>query len=74
MSVKEANMATDPDDTTDYTTAHRKPPFLRRVRIRNFKSIKFCDVTLEPLTVLVGRNGSGKSNFVEWSRGELRNR
>jgi predicted ATPase len=65
MSVKEANMATDPDDTTDYTTAHRKPPFLRRVRIRNFKSIKFCDVTLEPLTVLVGRNGSGKSNFVE---------
>jgi predicted ATPase len=58
-------MSTDPADTTDYTTAHRKPPFLRRVRIRNFKSIKFCDVTLEPLTVLVGRNGSGKSNFVE---------
>lgn len=58
-------MSTDPADTTDYTTTHRKPPFLRRVRIRNFKSIKFCDVTLEPLTVLVGRNGSGKSNFVE---------
>lgn len=58
-------MSTDPTDATDYTTTHRKPPFLRRVRIRNFKSIKFCDVTLEPLTVLVGRNGSGKSNFVE---------
>ncbi len=49
----------------DPPPTHRKPPFLKRVRIRNFKSIKFCDVTLEPLTVLVGRNGSGKSNFVE---------
>jgi predicted ATPase len=43
---------------------HAKPPFLRRVRIRGYKSIEFCDVTLEPLTVLVGRNASGKSNFV----------
>ena len=42
-----------------------KPPFLRRVRIRNYKSIAFCDVALEPLTVLVGRNGSGKSNFLD---------
>jgi len=41
-----------------------KPPFIRRVRIRGFKSIAFCDVTLEPLTVLVGRNASGKSNFL----------
>jgi predicted ATPase len=42
-----------------------KPPFLRRVRIRNFKSIAYCDVTLEPLTILVGRNRTGKSNFIE---------
>jgi predicted ATPase len=42
-----------------------KPPFLRRVRIRGYKSIAFCDVTLEPLTILVGRNGSGKSNFLD---------
>ncbi len=42
-----------------------KPPFLRRVRIRGYKSIAFCDVTLEPLTILVGRNASGKSNFVD---------
>jgi hypothetical protein len=34
-----------------------KPPFLRRVRIRGYKSIAFCDVTLERLTILVGRNG-----------------
>ena len=46
-------------------TTNAKPPFLRRVRIRNFKSIAYCDVTLEPLTILVGRNGTGKSNFIE---------
>src|SRR5262249_27511317 len=34
------------------------------VKVRGFKSISFCDVTLEPLTLLVGRNASGKSNFL----------
>ena len=38
---------------------------LRRVLIRNFKSIERCDVLLGNLTVLVGRNGSGKSNFLD---------
>ena len=38
---------------------------IRRVRIRNYKSIKHCDVELGPFTILVGRNGSGKSNFLD---------
>jgi predicted ATPase len=38
---------------------------ITRVRLENYKSIKFCDVRLEPLTVLVGKNGSGKSNFLD---------
>jgi predicted ATPase len=42
-----------------------KPAFLRRVRIRGFKSIGFCDVDLQPLTILVGRNAAGKSNFLD---------
>lgn len=42
-----------------------KPPFLRRVRIRGYKSIAFCDVSLQPLTILVGRNAAGKSNFLD---------
>jgi len=37
---------------------------LKRVRIKNFRSLDI-DVELEPLTVLVGRSGSGKTNFVE---------
>lgn len=40
-------------------------PFLRRLRLRNFKIISLCDVELGQLTLLVGRNGSGKSNFLE---------
>lgn len=44
---------------------HTKPAFLRRVRIRGYKSIAFCDVHLQPLTILVGRNAAGKSNFID---------
>ena len=40
-------------------------PFLRQVKIRNFKSIETCRIELGPLTLLVGRNGSGKSNFLD---------
>ena len=40
-----------------------KPPFIHRVKLRNYKSIAWCDVALGPLVILVGPNGSGKSNF-----------
>lgn len=39
--------------------------FLRRVILRNYKSIGYCDVRLGPLTYLVGINGAGKSNFLD---------
>ena len=42
-----------------------KPPFITRVKLRNYKSIARCDVALGPLAVLVGPNGSGKSNFLD---------
>lgn len=40
-------------------------PFVRRVRVKNYRSIADCDVTLGPLTVLLGFNASGKSNFLD---------
>lgn len=40
-------------------------PFLIRARVRNYKSIGNCEVRLAPLTVLSGRNGAGKSNFLD---------
>src|SRR5262245_34714916 len=59
-------MSTAPTNEVDTSTDDRtKPPFLRRVRIRGYKSIAFCDVSLEPLTILVGRNAAGKSNFLD---------
>jgi predicted ATPase len=38
---------------------------LRRVYVRNYKSIAEAEVTLERFTVFIGPNGSGKSNFVD---------
>ncbi len=40
-------------------------PFIRRVTIRNYKSIAACQVELRQLMFLVGPNGSGKSNFLD---------
>jgi predicted ATPase len=46
-------------------TAVGPVPFVTRVRARDFRSIARCDVTLGPLTVLLGFNASGKSNFLD---------
>ena len=40
-------------------------PFIRRVTIRNCTSIAACQVDLQALMFLVGRNGAGKSNFLD---------
>lgn len=38
---------------------------ITRVEIKNYRSIAHADVQMGPLTVLVGRNGAGKSSFVD---------
>jgi len=38
---------------------------IHRFRVQNFKSILDVDVHLSPVTVLVGKSGTGKSNFVQ---------
>ncbi|MGA2657798.1 MAG: AAA family ATPase [Verrucomicrobiota bacterium] len=38
---------------------------IKRIRIRDFKSIRQLELELDPVTVLVGRTGSGKSNLVQ---------
>ncbi len=38
---------------------------LTRIHIRGYKSLDDCEVRLAPLTVLVGANAAGKSNFLD---------
>lgn len=38
---------------------------IRQVKVRNYRSLGDVTVDLEDLTVLVGANGSGKSNFLD---------
>ena len=40
-------------------------PMIRRVEVKNFRSLAAVSVDLDDLTILVGPNGSGKSNFVD---------
>ncbi|SHN92938.1 hypothetical protein BHECKSOX_1895 [Bathymodiolus heckerae thiotrophic gill symbiont] len=37
---------------------------LSRIKIKGFKSIKALDLEMKPINVLIGANGSGKSNFI----------
>jgi len=54
-----------PSPSQPNSTLTRRAPFLRRVEIEYYKSIVHAVVELKPLTLLVGRNGSGKSNFLD---------
>jgi predicted ATPase len=38
---------------------------LRRIKLRNFKSVLEADIEMAPLTVLVGANSSGKSSILQ---------
>ena len=40
------------------------PILIEKVRIKNFRSLKNIEVTLEPLTLLVGSNNAGKTSFL----------
>lgn len=42
-----------------------EPVFITRVVLKNYKSIASCSARLRPLIFLVGKNGSGKSNFLD---------
>ena len=38
---------------------------IKRIKITDFKSIRNLDLALDPVTVIIGRSGTGKSNFVQ---------
>ncbi len=56
---------TDASNTLVPENASDGGPVVESVRVRNYKSIGRCSLKLGRLTVLVGRNGAGKSNFLD---------
>ena len=51
--------------TEETTPAAHSAPFLSRITLRNFKSVVGQDVSLAPLTLIVGENSSGKSSLFQ---------
>jgi predicted ATPase len=39
---------------------------INRIEIENFKSIRYLDLQLCPVNILIGSNGAGKSNFISF--------
>ena len=37
---------------------------IRNVKIKNFKSIEYADINLPRFSAMIGKNGSGKTNFI----------
>lgn len=42
-----------------------EPPVLKRIHFKGYKSLHDVEMSLGPLTVLIGPNASGKSNFLD---------
>lgn len=53
------------DDASDLGAEPGSAGRVRQVQIRNYKSIGQADVALGGLTIFVGANGAGKSNFLD---------
>lgn len=54
-------------DTRNTEAMSFKRP-IDNLQIKGFKSIQSLDIELKPMNVLIGSNGSGKSNFVSYFR------
>ncbi|CAA6804224.1 MAG: ABC transport protein, ATP-binding subunit [uncultured Campylobacterales bacterium] len=44
----------------------QKIGMLNRLNLKGYKSINFLDLELAPINILIGANGSGKSNFINF--------
>lgn len=60
--------ATNPAAASVAAAAAPAPPvdgiFIQEVRIRHFRCLKFIDVELDQITLLIGQNNAGKTSFL----------
>ena len=60
---------TEPQQGATYeqlrAVAVQHPPYLLRLKVGNFRSLRAVEVRLAPLNILVGPNGAGKSNLLD---------
>ena len=49
---------------TSHPTPVKDGIFIKEVRIRHFRCLRSVDVELDPLTILIGQNNSGKTSFL----------
>ena len=48
----------------DNAPEEKERTYLKNIKVKGFKSIREMDLDLNPLNVIIGANGSGKSNFL----------
>jgi len=60
-----AEAVNDEPDAEITERPEHNDPLLKRIVLRNYKSIADCDVSLGRLNFFVGANGAGKSNFLD---------
>ena len=58
------NLEQTPSNDKSNTEPSSSGIFIKEVRIRHFRCLRSIDVELEPLTVLIGQNNSGKTSFL----------
>jgi predicted ATPase len=61
---KRGAVLSNPADVMTEIAPARPVPFVTRVRVADFRSIASCDVSLGPLTVLLGFNAVSRSAIV----------
>jgi len=42
----------------------KREGFIKRIKLEGYKSIKSLDIPMKPINILIGANGSGKTNFI----------
>jgi hypothetical protein len=63
-SKQAASLEQAPSSAESHPELSSSGIFIKEARIRHFRCLRSVDLELEPLTVLIGQNNSGKTSFL----------